>query len=220
MHRWLAPLLLGLFGVAILLGLGFWQLQRLERKENLINELDAQMQIPPVPIEEIDLGDLERESGRAVFLRGEFGSKGTDLLSGDSHGAGYRRLAAFHTKDLSVIAELGFLPESKKDVPLNLPIGEVEVTGRIYAPNVTNGSYDERLDVWVGMNPNAMAELLGAEPVVVALDRAPQPELVDTPLEIDLPNNHLQYAITWFLLAIAWALMALYWGFKRRMEKT
>ena len=40
------------------------------------------------------------------------------------------------------------------------------------------------------------------------------------PVTIDIPNDHLQYAITWFSLAVAWAGMTVYWlwRIKRRSD--
>jgi surfeit locus 1 family protein len=40
------------------------------------------------------------------------------------------------------------------------------------------------------------------------------------PQTVNIPNDHLQYAITWFALAVAWALMTGYqlWRIKRRID--
>ena len=40
------------------------------------------------------------------------------------------------------------------------------------------------------------------------------------PVTVNIPNDHLQYAITWFGLALVWALMTGYllWRIKRRID--
>jgi surfeit locus 1 family protein len=40
------------------------------------------------------------------------------------------------------------------------------------------------------------------------------------PVTVNVPNNHLEYAITWFSLAVTWAVMTalLLWRMKRRID--
>ncbi len=219
MSKWIAPTIIGVVGVLILSGLGIWQIQRLEWKEALIAELDAKLKAEPQNIEDVDMEKLEELNGTPVIMRGEFGEGHTDLLSGNAEGAGYRRFVPFHTENLSLLAELGFLLEAQRDAVFVLPKGEVEVKGHLDVPKNTDGSFDERLNIWVGNNPKGMAEALGTAPILVALSQSPIKELEDTPMTIDLPNNHLQYAITWFSLAFVWGIMAIYWGIRRTKEE-
>ena len=66
-----------------------------------------------------------------------------------------------------------------------------------------------------------MAEALGTMPVLVVLSS--QTDQALTPLPVDtsgIPNDHREYAITWFLLAVVWAAMSLYliWRVARRKD--
>jgi surfeit locus 1 family protein len=71
-----------------------------------------------------------------------------------------------------------------------------------------------------------MAKALGVgppAPAFVALERAPalpgpQCQPIRNPIPADLPNNHLQYAITWFGLAAALAGVYVATLFRRRPE--
>ncbi|NVK59690.1 MAG: SURF1 family protein, partial [Rhodobacteraceae bacterium] len=67
----------------------------------------------------------------------------------------------------------------------------------------------------------AMAETLGTEPLlVIARSVAPGDPNID-PLPVDtggIPNDHLQYAITWFSLAVVWLIMTAY--YIARLRKT
>ena len=59
----------------------------------------------------------------------------------------------------------------------------------------------------------ALAEALGTEPVMIVLRGARDTELPVNPWPVDtsgIPNDHLQYAITWFSLAAVWSAMTLY----------
>ncbi len=66
-----------------------------------------------------------------------------------------------------------------------------------------------------------MAEALGTLPVMLVTassDDAAAP--MPLPVTVNIPNDHLQYAITWFGLALVWALMTGYllWRIKRRID--
>jgi surfeit locus 1 family protein len=66
-----------------------------------------------------------------------------------------------------------------------------------------------------------MAEALGTLPVLLVAatsDDSAQP--LPLPVTVNLANDHLQYAITWFALAVVWALMTGYllWRIKRRID--
>lgn len=220
MKKLWVPLIIGLLGCAILCGLGIWQIQRLHWKENLIAELEARMTQQPLQFSEIKADDLQNLSGTPIIMRGVFADGYTDLLSGSATSAGYRRIVPFETNNMRVMVELGFLPEAQANASFTLPDGEYEIRGHIYVPEHRSGTYDANRNIWVGYNLEGMAELLKAEPVLVAASNSPIKELEDTPMTIDLPNNHLQYAITWFSLAAVWAAMSVYWGYRRTKEES
>ncbi len=66
-----------------------------------------------------------------------------------------------------------------------------------------------------------MAEALGTEPVMLAVAASDDPGApMPMPVTVNVPNDHLQYAITWFALAAVWAMMTGYllWRIKRRID--
>ncbi len=220
MSKWIAPLILGLFGVIVLCGLGIWQLQRLEWKEGVIADLDARMQAEPMPIDAVEFEETAEElSGQAVSARGVFADQSFDILTGFEGGAGYRHVVVFDTNNLRIMVELGVLPAAARGVEFALPRDEIEIHGHLYVPEKNNGRYDATENLWVGYDLPKMAAQLDALPIVFVASNSPISELEDQPLTIDLPNNHLQYAITWFLLALAWAGMSIFWGISRNKGK-
>ncbi|MEO1285430.1 MAG: SURF1 family cytochrome oxidase biogenesis protein, partial [Pseudomonadota bacterium] len=72
---------------------------------------------------------------------------------------------------------------------------------------------------WFARDIDQMADLLGTEPLLVVARNLSQPGGAVTPLPVDssaIPNDHLQYAVTWFGLAAIWTVMMLYFVYRLR----
>lgn len=208
------PIILGLLGCGLLIWLTIWQIQRLAWKENLLANLTVQMESAPKTMADLPSLDLRKVDGLPFSARGKIGTEYVDLLSGGTGGAGYRRIAALDTGEHIIMIELGFLPEGQKLNAFEGSSSDVEITGNLYAPK-GNGSYDQKRNIWVGYDLEKMAKQLGAEPIILVAKTSPFPEIISEPFTLNIPNNHLQYAITWALLALAWGAMTVYWGYSK-----
>ena len=74
-------------------------------------------------------------------------------------------------------------------------------------------------NTWFARDIADMAEVLGTEPLLVVARDLSQPDGPVTPLPVDtsaIPNDHLQYAVTWFGLAAIWTAMMGYFLFRLR----
>jgi surfeit locus 1 family protein len=77
-------------------------------------------------------------------------------------------------------------------------------------------------NIWFARDVQAMAEALQADPILVVQREASLGSGALTPLPVDtsaIPNDHLQYAITWFSLATVWTLMTIYFLSRRPAAK-
>lgn len=214
--RMILPVLFGLIGAAILIGLGTWQVQRLAWKQGVLAEIDARIAADPVP--------LPSPGGETRYMpvRAEGQLTGESLrvlVSRKQVGAGYRRIAVLDVSGRRVLVDLGFVPEG---APVDLPQGRVTVIGNLHQPQEVD-SYTPAPDLaqglWFARDVPAMARALNTEPTLI-IARAPVVDGIE-PLPVDssaIPNDHLGYAITWFSLAVVWlGMTVLYlWRIRRR----
>jgi surfeit locus 1 family protein len=221
--RLIVPAVLGLAGVAVLIALGLWQLARLEVKLDQIAGIESRIAASTVPV------PLAPEPGSdrylPVVVEGVFTGEAVHVLSSlQGQGAGSRVIAVLETPDGRRLAvDRGFLPEGRR-AGLDLVSGPVSVTGNLDWPRDSD-SYTPPPDLvrglWFSRNAGPIAAHLGTEPLLIVARQvagADVPGLVPAPLGIDIRNDHLEYAVTWFLLALVWAAMSLYLIWRTRAE--
>ena len=205
--RLIFPLLLGLIGAAILIGLGTWQMQRLAWKQDILQQIERRITADPVALPANP--DQSRDQYLPVTVQGRYTGEGLDVLaSRKQQGAGFRVIAVLETDGRRVLVDRGFLPEPLRATPR--PTGLVAIRGNLHWPQEVDGFTpppDTNRGIWFARDLPAMAAALNTEPVLVVVwgddptDPAVQAMPVDT---THIPNDHLQYAITWFLLAVVW----------------
>lgn len=213
----------GLIGMGILLALGTWQLQRLAWKQDVLAGIESQIGADPVPLAEA----LEPEFRRyaPVTVSGTFGPEHIRMLaSRKTTGAVYRVIRPFETSEgARILIDTGWQPQSI-DVT-EAPRVQMSLTGNLDNPIEADGftpAPDIAKNIWFARDVPAMATALGTDPVLVVLRTTPEPALGVTPWPVDIagiPNDHLQYAITWFSLAAIWAAMTFYFLWRPRAKK-
>lgn len=222
MRRYLFPMVIGICGAAVLISLGLWQLRRLDWKEAYLAEIAAQIGGDPIALPQSF--DPETDRFLPVQVAGQFTGGQLRVLSGvKGIGPGHRLIAAFETDDgRRILIDRGFLPQQAPGgTP---PDGAVQVTGNLHWPREADKFTPEpdlKADLWFARDVPAMAAHLDTEEVLIVArqvtgdtgDVLPQP--VDTS---GIPNDHLEYALTWFGLTIVWLGMTalLMWRIRRK----
>ncbi|MEM8537401.1 MAG: SURF1 family protein [Pseudomonadota bacterium] len=211
MPRMIVPLLFGLAGTAVLIWLGVWQTQRLSWKEAVLTEIDARIAASPVALP--GTPDSEVDKYLPVSVTGQFGQGALRVLvSRKRIGAGYLIISPFTAEDgRSILVDRGFL---RLDDPLvAAPQGDVTVIGNLHWPDDRNSSTPEN-DVdgntWFARDIPQMAAQLRTDPILLTARDISAPDGAITPLPVNtdhIPNDHLQYAVTWFSLAAIWLVM-------------
>jgi len=156
----------------------------------------------------------ERDRYLPVTATGEIGEDHVRVLvSQRGQGAGYRVISPFETDGRRVLVDRGIMP-LEGDVPDHG--GAVTVRGNLHWPEEVDGftpEADPLRNIWYARDVQALSAHLGTEPVLII---ARALSVSDTPLEplpVDtsgIPNDHLNYAVTWFSLAALWLGMTLY----------
>ena len=208
-------------GIALFLGLGVWQLERLAWKLDLIARVDARLAAPPVaapgPAAWAGLGAggaYTRVTASGHFLA----DRETAVLAVTIHGSGYWILTPFVTPDFTVLVNRGFVPPDRRDpATRTAPEGEVTVSGLLRLSEPGGGflrANDPAAGRWYSRDIAAIAaaqHLDGAvAPYFIDADATPNPG--GWPLGgltvVSFRNAHLSYALTWFALAAGLAFLA------------
>ena len=224
-------LVLGLAALAILLALGTWQVQRLQWKEALLATIEARVHAEPKPLDEVlfsgpAVADLEYTP---VRLEGVFVHSAERHFFATWNGASgfFVYTPLLRRRGDHVFVNRGFVPYDRKDPstrPQTLVEGPVEITGLLRAPLVEKPSSilpdnDPAKNLFYWKDIRAMAESSGlpadASILGVFVDADDAPNAGGLPVGgvtiVDLPNNHLQYAVTWYGLAAALAAVLGAW---------
>jgi surfeit locus 1 family protein len=213
----LVPTLLTIPMVLVCAALGGWQLQRLEWKQALIAQREAAVTGAPVALPQT-LADARALEFHTVVDEGVFLHDKEIFLGaiGPKGAAGFDVLTPLREAGgRAVFVNRGFVPTELKNPTKRAagqPTGSVRVAGLVRVPPDTKPGWfvpDNRADInywfWVDLPAIGAAAGLNAVPFYVDADATPNPggwpKGGVTPLV--LPNDHLQYAITWFSLAVA-----------------
>jgi surfeit locus 1 family protein len=209
-----------LAGLAILIGLGVWQLQRLEWKEGLIAQIEARTKAEPISLKEaIALAQEGRDpSYYRVRVTGRFGhDKEIHLYALSTRGEpGWHVITPLASVDGDlVLIDRGFVPDNLKDPSFRAQgqvEGVVDLTGLVRLPE-SQGLFtpdnEAAANRWFWRDLPGMTHSILPTATMEVVPFYLEAEKRDVPggypqggqTRLELPNNHLQYAITWFLLA-------------------
>lgn len=217
-----------LIGIAILVGLGTWQVERLYWKEAMIERIDARIHAPPVDFDALKTrfattGDVDYTP---VKLTGHFlHEEERYFLSTFEGQAGWNVFTPLLVDEGELIfVNRGFVPYELRDParrPEGLTQGVVAIEGLARNAQDEKPGYfvpenDPEGDIFYWRDLPAMAAGLPAEArardlLPFSVDAGPTPGAQTYPVGgttvVSIPNNHLQYAITWYGIAIVLAVM-------------
>jgi surfeit locus 1 family protein len=212
-------------GIAVLLGLGTWQLFRLAEKQALLADIAQRTAAPSISLSEVL---ARRDKGAdiefiAVKTKGNFDHRSERHKLATFEGSpGWQIITPFTSDEgIVVLVDRGVVSGDLRGADKWLEnTSPIELTAVVRAHDNERGFFDPENDVdgnvWYWWDVPAMlssvtiaTEMKVAPFVLQALPgddpnkfpRASNPE-------VQLRNNHLQYAITWFSLAVVLLVIA------------
>jgi len=226
---------------AILIGLGTWQLQRKAWKEALIASLTERLAAPPISVPVPAAWpalDPARDEYRRVTFTAAFDYPaealvyaGGSALRPDVSGVGYWVFAPARLPGGGTVAvNRGFVPEGRQERTLRVageiagPIAIIGVMRWREASHWFTPAGDAAKNLWFARDPQAIAAAKGWGTIApfyveqespVPAGGLPQPGKV----VVNLPDNHLQYAVTWYGLAAALFGVFVAWAASGRRRK-
>ncbi|MCG7200369.1 SURF1 family protein [Marinobacter pelagius] len=205
------------FFLPLLIGLGFWQLDRAGQKQAMLDGWQQQAQTLPWP----QLIEGEVRSGKPVRVTGLYGDH-TWLLDNRTRDGvpGYEVITDFHPLEgPPVLVNRGWIqaPRNRERLPqIDTPEGLLELAGRLadYPVPPVLAESDQAEQEWprrVQRLPRAAAghAVEGLPAVIIRLDSGQQPGAFRADWTPDLmgPGTHYGYAAQWFALAVALTIL-------------
>ena len=211
-------LFLALF-ITLFCALGTWQLYRLQWKMELISEITFGLNSTP-----IKYSNSIKKNYQRVVSDGFYNFKDQIYLySLNQKGKpGFDVITPFETvgKEI-VLVNRGWIPKELKELPeINSIQGSTKVIGllrKIYKANIFKPDNDIKGNIWFSVNIDDLEKFTGNKfsNFIIYLEdldvKAPLPRKIT----VDVPNNHLKYAITWYSIAISILLYYLYFRKKK-----
>jgi surfeit locus 1 family protein len=226
------PTLFSVPAFILMIGLCVWQVQRLYWKEGLIAEREARVTAEAIALPPVGVDPASLEF-RRVRLEGSFRHDrelylGARSLNGNP---GYHVLTPFALTDGgAVLVDRGWVPVERK-TPDRRAEGQVAgqqvVEGIVRLPPGKAWMQPDNEpgnNMWFYVDLPAMATAAGTEVRTdLYVDAGPAENPGRYPVggqtRVEMPNDHLQYALTWGLLAAALAVIYVLYHLKLERER-
>ena len=194
--------------------LSIWQIKRLKLKEDLINNITEAYNSDSININKLT-GDLSNFNFKKVYIEGFFINNKSMFLGPRVHKerVGYNLITPFLLKDERyILINRGWIKEKKiiQDVK-----NKYEIEGILKEGNIKNFFTPKnsiKNNLWFYINTYQMSEFSGlklSDNIFLDLIRS-KPNDNITIINSSMPkivNNHLQYALTWAILAVLFLVM-------------
>ena len=209
-HKFLFSVFI-IFFIFVFIGLGTWQIIRLNWKNNLILEIENSLKNPPV-----ELAQSNKENFLKIKTSGSIDfDKQIYLYNLNESGTpGFEVINPIMIGDENFLINRGWIPFEKKGTKeINVfdqknIIGTLKLQGR---KNIFKPDNDLDENYWFSLNREDILKFTGKNfsKYIIYLDgnyQLPRPKKITA----NISNNHQKYAITWFSLALSILLLYLY----------
>ena len=200
-----------LFIFAVLL-LGTWQVFRLNLKNNLISTLENNLKKNSIIFNE----DIDKEYTKVLLKKKDLKSK-IFLYHLNKGEIGFKVIVPYQVNSsLVVLVDKGWIRKDKIDLIKNTLLNEDVIEGytkKIGEKNLFTPNNNIKEDFLYSVETDSLKKSLNKNiyPLLIIQTSKTNKDIVPNDYAIRLPNNHLQYAITWYGLALVTIIFFLYY---------
>jgi len=213
--------------VPALIGLGFWQVDRAEQKQQLIQSWSEQQVQTRLP----ELSEFSSDQYMNLDLQGYFDRQHYFLLENRFRDGnlGFEVVVPFSTVfGERVLVNLGWIKaeNNRSEKPMvTIPQSQISIQGgaRLIRPGFTLGvlSVDQTWPIRIQqLDATYISQLLSTEilPIEIRVKKTVIPALsLDWPVSVMRPEKHLAYALQWFAMALALLVLIIWsWRYMQR----
>jgi surfeit locus 1 family protein len=199
--------------------LGVWQVQRLEWKKGVLEKINNNFNQPSVPLpSDFNPADVNENEYKKYSVRGHYlYDRELYLMMRPFEGKiGNHLITPFVRADTgdTILINRGWAPREYSS-PIPDQIKDETVVG-IMRGSEKGGSFsavnNQQVNEWFWRDIPTMASVSGAKEIYLEALRDPKSEgyPIGGITKVAIPNNHLNYAVTWFSLSAALTAMTVF----------
>ena len=205
--------------ITLFCALGTWQLVRLQWKNTLIDQISEGLKSVPV-----SYSDKIKVNYQRVAIEGRYDfEKQIYLYSLNDKGQpGYDVITPFEgLASENILVNRGWIKPNLKNneiIDRNTSNNIQGLVLRNRKPNIFKPENDVEKNIWFSINLEEVREVTGKDFSNYVLYLEDKKTTIPKPkkITIDLPNNHLKYAITWYSISIS--IFAYFLYFRKKNE--
>ena len=198
--------------IFIVLSLGTWQVFRLDLKNNLISNLENNLKKNFVSFNI----DIDQEYTKVLLKKKDSKSK-IFLYHLNKGEIGFKVIVPYEVNSsLIVLVDKGWVRKDKINLIKNTLLNDDVIVGytkKITKKNLFTPNNSIKEDFLYSIDVDSLKKSLNKNiyPLLIIQTSKINKDIIPNEYEVRIPNNHLQYAITWYGLAIVTIIFFLYY---------
>ena len=198
--------------IFIVLSLGTWQVFRLDLKNNLISNLENNLKKNFVGFNI----DIDQEYTKVLLKKKDSKSK-IFLYHLNKGEIGFKVIVPYEVNSsLIVLVDKGWVRKDKINLIKNTLLNDDVIVGytkKITKKNLFTPNNNIKEDFLYSIDVDSLKKSLNKNiyPLLIIQTSKINKDIIPNEYEVRIPNNHLQYAITWYGLAIVTIIFFLYY---------
>ncbi len=201
-----------IFFIFTILSLGTWQVYRLYLKNNLISDLQNNLKTSSINFNV----DIDKEYTKVLFKKKDINTK-IFLYHLNKGEIGFKVIVPYEiNSSLLVLVDKGWIRKDKINLIKNTLFNDDIIEGytrKIREKNLFTPNNNIKEDFLYSVEIDNLKKSLNKNiyPLLIIQTSKTNKDIIPNDYEVRLPNNHLQYAITWYGLAIFTIIFFLYY---------